>query len=228
MFTASGVVVGMLALQAVFDGAARLAIFYLLLTMLIDGIDGPFARGLDVKSNVPKIDGYVLDLVIDFVTCVVVPVMFMHRFDMLPDRLSLAVLGLVVFLSAIWFSRTDMMTEDFYFRGFPAVWNLIIPTLYVMEAPKFVNLGLIVCLAMLQVSDLPFPHVVRVSESRAVSVVSMAAWMGALIYGSARLPDSFIAVQVVLWISISWYAFVTFRRCMKDRSDRITSVTPVS
>lgn len=216
MLTASGVVVGMLALQAVFDGAPRLAILFLLLSMLIDGIDGPFARNLDVKTNVPKIDGYVMDLVIDFVTCVVVPVFFMHRFDMLPGKFSLPVLGLVVFLSAIWFSRTDMMTEDFYFRGFPAAWNLIIPTLYVMEAPQYINLVLITVLAALQVSDLPFPHVLRVSDSRKVSVVAMTTWMGALVYGSARLPESYFAVQAILWVSIAWYISVTARRTVRE------------
>ena len=51
----------MLALEAVFDGKPKLAMIYLLITQIIDGIDGPIARQYDVKSTVPKIDGYVLD-----------------------------------------------------------------------------------------------------------------------------------------------------------------------
>jgi phosphatidylcholine synthase len=126
----------MLALEAVFDGKPKLAMIYLLITQIIDGIDGPIARQYDVKSTVPKIDGYVLDLVIDYVTCVVVPAAFMHRFDMLPHTFSIPLVGLVVFMSAIWFSRTDMMTEDNWFNGFPATWNLVAPTLFLLAPTR--------------------------------------------------------------------------------------------
>ena len=119
-FTTSGIVVGMLALQAVLDGRPKAAMIWLLATQLIDGLDGPMARAYDVKGRVPQIDGYVLDLVIDFVTCVVIPAAFLHQFKLLPAGSGLALTGLIVFTSALWFSRTDMMTSDHWFRGFPA------------------------------------------------------------------------------------------------------------
>ena len=74
----------MLALQAVLDGKPKSAMIWLLATQLIDGVDGPMARAVDIKERVPQIDGYVLDLVIDFVTCVVIPAAFLHRFHLLP------------------------------------------------------------------------------------------------------------------------------------------------
>ncbi len=141
VFTTSGIVVAMFALQAVLQQAAQAAIAWLLVTQVIDGIDGPMARAYDVRSRVPMIDGYVLDLVIDFVTCAFIPAAFLHQFNMLPHDISLLLTGLVVFSSAIWFSRTDMMTDDHWFRGFPAVWNLIIPTLFLLETPKSVNVA---------------------------------------------------------------------------------------
>jgi len=79
-FTASGVLVGMAALVAVLDGSARLAIVWLLVAQLIDGIDGPLARRLLPDDDDPEYDGYVLDLVIDFVTCVLVPAAFLWQF----------------------------------------------------------------------------------------------------------------------------------------------------
>jgi phosphatidylserine synthase len=63
----------MAALVAVLDGSARMAIIWLLVAQLIDGIDGPLARRLLPDEATTKFDGYVLDLVIDFVTCVLVP-----------------------------------------------------------------------------------------------------------------------------------------------------------
>ncbi len=218
LFTASGIVVGMLALDAVYANLEKLAIVYLLLTQLIDGIDGPMARNLNVRQTVPKIDGYVLDLVIDFVTCVVVPAVFLHQFDLLPNHFSLLICGLVVLLSAIWFSRTDMMTEDNWFRGFPATWNLIVPTLYVMESTQWMNAVLIGGLAVLMLTNVQFPHPVRVSENRLATLPFTAIWIGALLWGTLRLPDTDFLVQFALYASIAYYVVICARRTIQSRT----------
>ena len=85
--TASGAVCGMLGIIAVSDNQPREAILWLAVAMVLDGIDGPAARAWCVRENVPRIDGYTLDLIIDFVTCIVIPVIFLHQFHMLPERL---------------------------------------------------------------------------------------------------------------------------------------------
>jgi phosphatidylcholine synthase len=41
--------------------------------MLIDGIDGPIARKLNVKEVLPNWSGVMLDNVIDYVTYVLIP-----------------------------------------------------------------------------------------------------------------------------------------------------------
>jgi phosphatidylcholine synthase len=216
----------MLALEAVYANLEKLAIVYLLITQLIDGIDGPMARNLNVRETVPKIDGYVLDLVIDFVTCVVVPVVFLHQFGLLPGQISLAVCGLVVLLSAIWFSRTDMMTEDNWFRGFPATWNLIVPTLYVMESTSWMNAALIVGLAVLMLTDVQFPHPVRVSENRLATLPFTAIWIGALLWGTLRLPDTDFLVQLALYASISYYVVLCAHRTLSARALRADDHSP--
>src|SRR4051812_38082869 len=71
-FTALGIVAAMLALRDVLTGHPDYAILWLLVTLLIDGVDGPIARALAVGERVPKIDGFTLDLIIDYVTCVIV------------------------------------------------------------------------------------------------------------------------------------------------------------
>ena len=101
--------------------------------MVLDGIDGPAARAWKVCDHVPRIDGYTLDLIVDFVTCIVIPVIFLHQFDMLPDGASLYIGAFVLFMSALWMSRTDQMTHDHWFNGFPCEWNMIVPTLYLLR-----------------------------------------------------------------------------------------------
>ena len=211
-FTTTGALAGMLALEAVYQGREKTAIFFLLLTQIIDGVDGPMARSCDVKTNVPKVDGYVLDLVIDYVTCVVVPAVFLHEFNLLPDSCSLLIAGVVVFMSAIWFARTDMMTEENWFRGFPATWNLIAPTLMVMSSPKWVNAGIVVLLAALMLTDVKFPHPVRVTKNRWLTLPMTAIWLGALAWGTCKHPTGSVVAQGALWVSIVYYAYICCRK----------------
>lgn len=217
IFTTSGVVVGMMALQAIFEMKPRAAIAFLLITQLIDGIDGPMARQIDVKTVIPKLDGYVLDLVIDYVTCVVVPAAFIHQFELLPADLSLAGTGLVVFLSAMWFSRTDMMTDDHWFNGFPATWNLAAPALYVMQAPQWVNAVVIVGLAMLMLTNVKFPHMMRSEQFRPLTLAASAVLMGALTFGTwadgwSRAATLALIAVYAYFFALSFWRTVIFPR----------------
>ena len=133
-FTTLGIVAAMLALRDVLTGHPDYAIIWLLLTLLIDGVDGPMARALEVEKRVPGMDGFLLDLIIDYVTCVIVPACFMYEFKVVPqNNWGIAVLCVMVFTSAIWFARKDMMTDDNWFRGFPAAWNIVAPVMWVMR-----------------------------------------------------------------------------------------------
>lgn len=206
IFTTSGIVVGMLALQGVFDHKAKTAMWYLLLTQVIDGVDGPLARQYDVKARVPKIDGYVLDLVIDYVTCVIVPAAFMHTFHLLPGRTSLALVGLIVFMSAIWFSRTDMMSDDGWFNGFPAVWNLVAPTMLLLNSNQWVNAVVVVVLCALMLTDVKFPHPVRADDGRNITLPVIVLWLAALTWATFRYPTPSDVGRGLLLASIAYFA----------------------
>lgn len=205
LFTTTGIVVGMLALEAVFKQHARQAIFFLLLTQIIDGIDGPMARSVDIVARVPRIDGYVLDLVIDYVTCVVVPAAFLHQFHLLPRPISLPMVGLVVFLSAIWFSRTDMMTEDNWFRGFPATWNLVAPTFFLLGTPKWVNAAFTLLLCVLMVTNVKFPHPVRSEGGRIFTLPITMAWLLAMAWATQRLPVRSVVGRIGLSAAVAYF-----------------------
>ena len=218
VFTTSGIVVAMFALQAVLQQAAQAAIAWLLVTQLIDGIDGPMARAYDVRKRVPMIDGYVLDLVIDFVTCAFIPAAFLHQFNMLPHDISLLLVGLVVFSSAIWFSRTDMMTDDHWFRGFPAVWNLIIPTLFLLETPKSVNVLVVVFLCVGSFTSFPSPHPVRVRQWRPLTLTMTALWLGALTALVIVYPREVFPLQAFLIVPMLYFVVIGVLRSRETKS----------
>src|SRR5260370_17355099 len=79
LFTASGGAVAVLALYAAIERNFPACFAWLGLAFFIDGIDGTLARAAKVHVTAASIDGAVLDLVIDFLTYVLVPVVALSR-----------------------------------------------------------------------------------------------------------------------------------------------------
>ena len=141
LFTASGGAVAVLALYAAIERHFAICFAWLGLALFIDGIDGTLARAAKVHETAAAIDGVVLDLVIDFLTYVLVPVVALWRSDLMPTEASFWI-GLVVSIaSALYFADTRMKTDDLWFRGFPATWNILVLYLFVLRPPWIVERG---------------------------------------------------------------------------------------
>jgi phosphatidylcholine synthase len=197
-FTALGAVCGMFGLIAVADGKAQQAILWLAVAMVLDGIDGPVARAWCVKENVPRIDGYTLDLIVDFVTCIVIPVVFLHQFGMLPQGWSLVIGAFILFMSALWMSRTDQMTPDHFFNGFPCEWNMIVPTLYLLDSPPWVTGVVCVLLSLTQLTNWKFVHPMQVQRFRPVTITVTVLWLGTVVAMTYDLPQHNSAADYLL------------------------------
>lgn len=186
--TASGAICGMFGIIAVADDQPREAILWLAIAMILDGIDGPVARAWAVRETVPRIDGYALDLIIDYVTCIVIPVLFLHRFEMLPHGWSLPVGAFMLFTSALWMARTDQMTDDHFFNGFPCEWNMIVPTLYLLQASQWFVVFACITLALTQLTNIKFLHPMQVKLWRPVTISVTVLWLATVLYMTARSP----------------------------------------
>ena len=196
--TASGAICGMLGIIAVSDGQPREAILWLAVAMVLDGIDGPAARAWCVREHVPRIDGYTLDLIVDFVTCIVIPVIFLHQFNMLPHGASLYIGAFVLFVSALWMSRTDQMTEDHWFNGFPCEWNMVVPTLYLLHADQWVVAVLCVALTLSQLTNWKFVHPMQVHRFRPLTVTVTVAWLATVLALTGAYPERPAVLSAVL------------------------------
>ena len=182
VMTASGAVAGLLALQAIIDNNIRGALIWLVVCQVLDGLDGPIARRIDVVIHAPRVDGFTLDLIVDYLTCVVVPVALLIRLELLPQEFQTLIAGLILLMSALWFARTDIETEDHWFNGFPAVWNLAVPTFLVLDLPKNAVAVVTLILCFSQLTTLKFPHLVRVKRYRTITLPIAAAYIGNLFY----------------------------------------------
>lgn len=168
--TAMGAVAGLIALQAVIDGHWRSALLWLIACQVLDGLDGPIARRMDVTIHATRIDGHILDLVVDYLTCVVVPVALLTRLELLPKHYEVWVTGAIFLSSALWFARTDLETDDHWFNGFPAVWNLAVPTFLIMGASKNQVLTFSFILCASQLTNFKVPHLVRATKFRRITL----------------------------------------------------------
>jgi phosphatidylcholine synthase len=200
-FTATGVLVGMAALVAVLDGSARMAIIWLLVAQLIDGIDGPLARRLLPDEATTRFDGYVLDLVIDFVTCVLVPAAFLWQFRMVNhDRSGMIAVAALLMFSSLWFSRTDQQDDDSWFHGFPAAWNMVVPTLWLLDSSPTVTMVVVACLSILTMTNVQFAHPVRVVQWRNWNMTAISVWVIGVLLGtiwSPQVPALVIALVII-------------------------------
>ena len=144
LFTASGGAVALLALYAAIERDFPKCFAWLGLALFIDGVDGTLARFAKVTEIASAIDGVILDLVVDFLTYVLVPVVAIWRSDLMPPDVAFWLGLLVTFASALYFADSRMKTGDYWFRGFPALWNVVALYLFVLRPPWLVNAGLLI------------------------------------------------------------------------------------
>src|SRR5450631_2504515 len=176
IFTAMGAGVALLALlEAVREHWA--AMFgWLGVALVIDGLDGPIARRLDVVRLQPNWSGDVLDLVVDFVTYVFVPAYAIAASGLLlPLAAPLLGAGIVV-TGALYFADRRMKAADNHFRGFPALWNAAAFYLFLLHWPP--ALSSVAVLVLIVLTFVPFHvlHPVRVVRLRWLTLSLMAVW----------------------------------------------------
>ncbi len=134
------------------------------------------ARAFEVDRVLPRWSGETLDLVVDFTTYVFVPAYAIAASGLLPHVLAIPAGIVVVISGALYFADREMKTDDNYFRGFPAVWNLAAFYLYLLEPSEWAVAASIAALAGLSFAPIRFLHPLRVRRWRAFNVVLLTAW----------------------------------------------------
>jgi phosphatidylcholine synthase len=176
LFTASGSAVALLALYAAIDRDFSACFGWLGLALVIDGVDGTLARVARVTETASAIDGVVLDLVIDFLTYVLVPIVAIWRSDLMPIQLSFWLGVIVVFASGLYFADTRMKTQDYWFRGFPALWNVVALYLFVLRPPVIISAVIIVAGVAAMFAPVVFVHPMRVKKLRSLNILVSIAF----------------------------------------------------
>lgn len=128
-FTATGAALGLWSIILIFEGYFQEAIWVLCGAAIVDSVDGALARAVDIHDNAPRIDGALMDNIIDFVTWTIGPLVWIYATMQIP----VWVLMLCAFASIFGFTNIEAKTEDNFFSGFPSFWNIVVLYIYLLD-----------------------------------------------------------------------------------------------
>lgn len=209
-FTASGIVMGFLAVVAILEGDKIAAFMWLGLALFVDGIDGTLARRVRVQEFTPQVDGATLDNVIDFFNYVAVPALMIYWFNVVPPGWETITAAGIMAVSCYTFSNVSIKTSDYYFVGFPALWNLPVLYFHVLQTDPWINLGVLGALAVLTFIPMKFVHPLRVKEWRNITIPMTVLWAATSLRLVLISPDVTKAQEASpllfwLWVGASIY-----------------------
>ncbi|HEV8187097.1 MAG TPA: hypothetical protein VGP83_05070 [Pyrinomonadaceae bacterium] len=161
IFTATGVIVGLLALVMIVDRNWRAALLLNFVAVLIDTVDGSLARIVRVKEVLPDVDGRMLDYVIDFINDVLVPTLLFYEAGLLPSSVRLICCAAILLVSCYHYTNLKAITDDFRFRGFPAMWNFVVFYVFVLGLDPVLNVVIIAVVCCLHFTPIDFIYPTR-------------------------------------------------------------------
>lgn len=200
LYTASGAVLAFLAARSIIEYDYRTAFFWLWLQVAIDATDGLLARAARVSVRIPWFNGAKLDDIVDYLTYVFVPALFVWRALLVPDAWTVPVACAIVLSSAYGFSRDDAKTADHFFTGFPSYWNVVAFYLLVAGWPSRVNAAILLGLAVLVFVPIRYVYPSRTPVWRWPTNVLGAAWavlMLVMLWRYPAVPQSLVLVSLV-------------------------------
>jgi phosphatidylcholine synthase len=202
LFTASGILCGLMATQAVLHNAWQEGFIWLGVALVIDGIDGTFARMAKVHRWLPRFSGERLDLVVDYVTYVFVPTLALLQGGFLPGGWGMVLAGLILLSSLFHFCDTESKAEDHSFVGFPAVWNLVAFYVFAFALPPLAAALLVLACVGLTFVPLKWAHPLRTRRLWQATGVATVLWLLAVAQVlSAGFPAGPWAQAVLLLVT---------------------------
>lgn len=188
LYTATGIVIALLATAMTFGHHFRTAFLYLVGATIVDATDGVLARALKVKERLPQFDGALLDNLIDYQTYVFVPALIVWQAELVPRAFPICAAMLVS--SLYGFSRTDAKGEgaDYHFTGFPSYWNIVVAYLYMLQLSPRINAAVLAFLAVMVFVPIRYLYPSRMLTMKVPTLVLGTMWGVLFAWMLWRLP----------------------------------------
>lgn len=217
LFTATGAVFCLLAIEATSRPDWRAALLWLVVAVMVDAIDGTLARWVGVKEVLPNFDGALLDNMIDYLSFVIVPAIIVLRSELVAGSLEFPLAAGICLASAYQFCQSDAKTEDHAFKGFPSYWNIAVIYLLALGLGEVWNSAILATLIVFVFVPIKYLYPTRTVRFRALTMALTVIWAIAFIAIIWELPQpepwlvhsSF--VYVIYYLAMSLYLMATPR-----------------
>jgi phosphatidylcholine synthase len=217
VFTASGAVLALLALRAAHQSDWLLMFIWLGAALIVDAVDGPLARRVGVTALLPRFSGERLDLIVDYLTYVVVPAYALTEAPLLPEVARLPAAAVILLSSLFHVADLNSKTVEGYFVGFPAIWNVVVLYLFALGLAPLFALGVVAVFVAFTFVPMLAVHPFKVVRLRALTAVVTAVWMGAAAAAVAQPFPSPLWVQGLLVVTALYFMSVGLYRCLLPR-----------
>lgn len=217
IFTASGAFVGLMALFAIYKNQLLPAFWLMGVAVVIDAVDGMFARLIKVKVAVPQINGELLDNIVDSVNYTIVPAFFLLVTPLVPDYWCILCVIAITLSSAYQFTQVDAKTSDHFFKGFPSYWNIAIFYLFFWQMNEWTNFAILMTLSVLSFVPIKYIYPSRLDYLTHSKMLRFATLLATVVWGVATgglmwlYPQTnhgliFISMSyMVLYVALSLY-----------------------
>ncbi len=194
-YTALGLPIALVSTIVLFQG--KVEVFFALncLAVFIDATDGTLARRIGVREVLPRFDGRRLDDITDFIVFAFLPSLALFVLGMLPAGFEW-VAFVPLLASGYGFCQDRAKTEE-SFVGFPSYWNVGVLYLYVLGAPPWVTLAVIVAFSILVFVPIHYVYPTRTRLLRKLTIGFGSLW-AAVIVAVALHPTAPWAFEVAL------------------------------
>lgn len=200
--TASGAVLGALAIVAISAGDLARAALLMLAALLIDSVDGTLARKVGVAEVLPSINGRRLDDIVDYLNFAIVPVVFMLGAG---NLLHWSVAALPILASAYGFAQEDAKTEDDFFLGWPSYWNVVAIYLWLLNVSPLAGTALVAFFSVAVFVPIKYVYPSKMPILRRSSTLGGVAW-GLLVTLAVAAPEVAARVRAIE-ISLAYPAY---------------------
>ena len=200
LYTASGALAGFFSTLAIFAADYRQALLWMVAATFIDATDGVLARLARVKERTPGLDGGRLDDIVDYVTFVFVPALFLYQSGALPYGWAGGVAAAILLSSAYGFAADDAKTNDHFFTGFPSYWNIVALYIHLSGLSPVLNAVIVTGLSTLVFWRVGYVYPTRTPTLRGVTLGLGAIWgviVVVMILTIPRVPAALFAASLV-------------------------------
>lgn len=211
IFTASGLLAGFMAILAITAKNWRAAMAWLLVSLVIDGVDGTFARKFRTVEILPNFSGKTMDYVIDFATHAIIPAYFFYTAELVYPVLNLPLTFLILMVSVIYYGIEGMVSGDYYFMGFPVMWNVVVFfVFFVFSLNETGNAAVIIIFAVMHFLPIKFVYPSRATRFKTATLI----FTGIILISMPSIlwlyPHTPIWLKWIAILSLAYFGILAF------------------